>query len=89
MNISIKEKFLAASRHPFSNKMANMAIAKFQEFHQEMEDWTIYEKRLDQHYMANAITDEKVKLAVLLNSIEPITYKLLRDLCYLEIPKQK
>ncbi|KAJ8915498.1 hypothetical protein NQ315_012379 [Exocentrus adspersus] len=66
-----------------------MATQKFAEFHSDVEEFTIYAERLEQHFAANDINVEKVKVGVLLSSIGPNTYKLLRDLCFPSLPKDK
>ncbi|KAJ8912373.1 hypothetical protein NQ315_014740 [Exocentrus adspersus] len=53
------------------------------------DDWEIYLERLDQHFTANNIGDEKIKTAILLSSIGQESYKLLRDLCIPDLPKTK
>ena len=69
--------------------MAAGSVQKFFEFCSEYDDWQIYSERLDQHFTANQIVDEKVKVAVLLSSVGQLTYKLLRDLCAPDLPKEK
>ncbi|KAJ8912297.1 hypothetical protein NQ315_017330 [Exocentrus adspersus] len=64
-------------------------VAKFIEFSAESEEWLIYRERLDQHFEANKIVDAKVKTAVLLSSVGPSTYKLLRNSCHPQLPKEK
>ncbi|KAJ8914363.1 hypothetical protein NQ315_011351 [Exocentrus adspersus] len=66
-----------------------MVTQKFAEFHSDVEEFTIYAERLEQHFAANDINVEKVKVGVLLSSIGPNTYKLLRDLCFPSLPKDK
>lgn len=42
-----------------------------------------------QHFVANKLTEEKTKTAILLSSLGPATYKLLRDLSFPALPKEK
>ncbi|KAJ8914171.1 hypothetical protein NQ315_016250 [Exocentrus adspersus] len=65
------------------------SVPKFLEFSYESDDWEIYLERLDQHFTANNIGDEKIKTAILLSSIGQESYKLLRDLCIPDLPKTK
>lgn len=65
-----------------------MAAQRFGEFNPE-DDATIYLERLEQHFVANNVTDEKIKTGTLLSSIGTDTYKLIRNLCYPEPPKSK
>ncbi|KAG5876767.1 hypothetical protein JTB14_017338 [Gonioctena quinquepunctata] len=51
------------------------------------ENWTVYSEKLDQYFEANSIRDEKKRTAVLLSLVG--TYKLLRDLTFPNLPKEK
>ena len=62
---------------------------KFFEFCADSNDWEVYAERLYQHFTANSIKDENIKVAVLLSSIGQNTYKLIRDLCFPDLPKTK
>ena len=64
-----------------------MAAPKFLEFCADSDDWDIYAERLEQHFAANKVEDEKIRVAVLLSSIGQSTYKLLRDLSFPALPK--
>ena len=44
------------------------------------DDWVLYTERLDQFFLANGITDNQKKVAVLLTAIGPKAYSLLRNL---------
>lgn len=63
------------------------------EFDPINDDWIIYQERLEQSFDANLIADveagAKRRAASLLSLIGADTYKLLRDLCYPELPKEK
>lgn len=63
-----------------------MANLKFTEFVPEFDQWGVYVERLEQHFAANSIPDEK-KVAVLLSSIGASAYSLVRDLCFPKLPK--
>ncbi|KAJ8969708.1 hypothetical protein NQ314_001622 [Rhamnusium bicolor] len=65
-----------------------MSATKFQEFDGE-EDWVVYCERLQEHFTANQIAEEKIKVAILLSSIGSTTYKLLRNLCHPDLPNKK
>lgn len=65
------------------------SVTKFQEFSPEIDDFQIYRERLEQHFEANAIKEENVRIAVLLSSISPAVYKILRDLTFPHLPKEK
>ncbi|KAJ8911102.1 hypothetical protein NQ315_003364 [Exocentrus adspersus] len=62
---------------------------KFTEFVPDVESWDIYQERLEQHFTANGVEQDKIKVAVLLSSISSNTYRLLRDLCFPSAPKDK
>lgn len=64
-------------------------IGKVHEYNNEIEDWTLYEEKLDQYFEANGIKDEKTKIATLISSIGNQTYKTLRDLTFPDLPKTK
>lgn len=66
-----------------------MATAKFPEFHENEEDWTIYSERLEQHFAANNITKGEQKVGILISGVGTTTYQLLRNLCFPDLPKTK
>ncbi|XP_024873057.1 uncharacterized protein LOC112455390 [Temnothorax curvispinosus] len=57
-------------------------------FHIGEDDWELYTERLELYFVAKDIKDEK-RVAVLLTKISPETYKLVRDLCAPQKPKDK
>ena len=63
-------------------------MQKFDEFSLD-QDITIYLERLEQFFTANKVTEEDIKVANLLNSIGLTAYKLLRNLCLPNLPKDK
>ncbi|KAH0822303.1 hypothetical protein GEV33_000488 [Tenebrio molitor] len=69
-------------------KMA-VIIGRVEEFNANADDWTIYQERLDQYFAANKITEGKIQVATLISLVGAPTYKLLRDLCYPDLPKSK
>jgi len=65
------------------------ADIKFTPFYPDAEDFVIYEERLDNHFAACGISDDKKKVAILLSCIGSETYTLLRSLCFPDAPKVK
>lgn len=66
-----------------------MAASKFVEFNQGVDDYLIYSERLEQFFTANNIKDDVSKVANLLSVIGVQPYKLLRNLCFPDLPKDK
>lgn len=52
------------------------------------EDFSLYEERLEQFFLANYVEDDR-RVAVLLTVIGEKVYKVLRDLCDPQKPKEK
>ncbi|KAJ8938917.1 hypothetical protein NQ314_011293 [Rhamnusium bicolor] len=69
--------------------MANAIQQRVPEFCPEVDEWQVYQEQLEQNFEANGISDEKIKKAVILSSIGPQTYKLLRDLSHPKLPKEQ
>ena len=67
------------SEHYIGNKNIMPFIGKVEEF-QEHNIWIKYTERLDQYFLANGITDNGKKWALLLSSCEAKTNKLIRSL---------
>ncbi|XP_074028902.1 uncharacterized protein isoform X2 [Leptinotarsa decemlineata] len=65
--------------------MATMGIQL--EFNPEINEWSIHYKRLNQFFIANAITSDSVKRAILLNSLHQNAYTLLQTLCVPDNPE--
>lgn len=63
-------------------------IGSIPEFVANVDDWNVYEERLEQFFEVNDIDDAK-KCAVLISVIGTSTYKILRDLCHPVVPKNK
>lgn len=63
-------------------------IGKVEEF-QENDDWIEYTERLDQYFLANEITNNEKKRAVLLSTCGAKTYKLIRNLVSPGKPRDK
>ena len=53
------------------------------------EPWNVYCERMDEYFEANEITDEKRQRAILLSSVGPKTYQLIRNLLAPEKPATK
>lgn len=64
-------------------------VGHLREFDCVNSDWTIYKRRLENFFIANGITDENRKRAILLNSFCEDSYKLVRDLCIPDEPESK
>src|ERR1700712_1191398 len=64
-------------------------IGCINEFVPEQDDWIVYSEKLEQYFRANAITDKGIQAATLLSLVGTATYKLLRDLCFPVLPKEK
>ncbi|KAJ8913007.1 hypothetical protein NQ315_002885 [Exocentrus adspersus] len=69
--------------------MAAAVHPKIPEFSPEVDEWQVYREQLEQYFEANSIGDETKKKAVILSSIGPQTYKLLRDLSFPKLSKEK
>lgn len=69
--------------------MAAGIIGSVTEFNYQVEDWTVYSERLEQYFCANKIVEPKIKVATLISLIGTETYKLLRDLSFPQLPKDK
>ena len=46
-------------------------------FDPSQEDWTSYAERLKHYFIANGVTEDKQKRAILISASGPATYKLL------------
>lgn len=64
------------------------ATAAFRTFDAEVEEWQLYREQLEQFFVTSKVTDD-MKKAVLINHLSSKTYKLLRDLCTPDQPKDK
>ncbi|XP_053686504.1 uncharacterized protein K02A2.6-like [Sabethes cyaneus] len=60
----------------------------FRTFDAESEEWDFYREQLEQFFVSNVVADA-MKKAVLINHLSSRTYKLLRDLCTPDQPKDK
>lgn len=65
-----------------------MAAANFRSFDGETEEWELYCEQLEEFFVSNKI-DESMKKSELINHLSARTYKLLRDLCTPDQPKDK
>ena len=68
----------AADQRPVEVKRT-ASIGKIGVFDDTQENWATYIERLEQHFIANGIADNK-RVPALYNLIGPKTYSLLRDL---------
>ena len=59
------------------------------EFQAEIEDWTDYTDRLDSYFLANDITANAKKTAILVSSVGAKTFKLMKDLVSPTSPQEK
>ena len=64
-------------------------IGKTTSFDEKLEEWTQYVERLEHFFTANGHTDNDKKKAILLSSIGPTAYKLLRSLVSPQKPRDK
>ncbi|KAJ8977378.1 hypothetical protein NQ317_015493 [Molorchus minor] len=64
-------------------------IGHLQEFDPANSDWSVFKRRIDNYFVANNITDDKRKGAILLNVLNEEAYKLLYNLCLPEDPERK
>ena len=73
-------------------------IGSIHNFNPRGENWILYEEQLEQFFQVNNITDvaatetapaQNKRVAALLSLIGPDTYKMLRDLCTPQMPKDK
>lgn len=60
----------------------------FRPFDAEVEEWQLYREQLEQFFVSTKVGDD-MKKSVLINHLSPKTYKLLRDLCTPDQPKDK
>ncbi|XP_052566725.1 uncharacterized protein LOC128093535 [Culex pipiens pallens] len=67
--------------------MANM-IGSIPEFNGSVDDWNVYQERLEQFFEVNDIAAQK-QVALLISVIGGDSYKTLRDLCHPVLPKNK
>ena len=50
-------------------------------------DWEAYTEQLDLYFLANGVTDDQTKQAILLSNVSTETYQLLKDLLVPATPK--
>ncbi|RWR99571.1 uncharacterized protein B4U79_11743, partial [Dinothrombium tinctorium] len=67
--------------------MASMTV--MDKFDEANEDWSSYCERMEQYFVVNKITEEKMKLAALITAMGPGPYQLLKDLLYPVSPSSK
>lgn len=64
-------------------------IGSTPEFNILKDDWTLYSEILEQFFEINSIEENKKKCAYLISVIGQDCYKILKEKCYPEIPKNK
>lgn len=69
-------------------KMAER-FGQLREFKLKNSDWQIFKARMEQYFIANAITDVITRRALLLNSLDEDAYKLIFNLCVPVRPEEK
>ena len=57
-------------------------------FQKDKENWNMYVERMEQFFIVNSVGKDK-KVAVLLSSMGPETYRVLSDLLFPVNPKEK
>lgn len=63
-------------------------IGSIPEFNGSVDDWNVYQERLEQFFEVNDIAAQK-QVALLISVIGADSYKTLRDLCHPVLPKNK
>uniref|UniRef100_A0A1Q3FVA0 Retrotransposon gag domain-containing protein n=1 Tax=Culex tarsalis TaxID=7177 RepID=A0A1Q3FVA0_CULTA len=63
-------------------------IGSIPEFNGSVDDWNVYQERLEQFFEVNDIVEQK-QVALLISVIGADSYKTLRDLCHPVLPKNK
>lgn len=66
----------------------NQMIGSIPEFNGSVDDWNVYQERLEQFFEVNDIAAQK-QVALLISVIGADSYKTLRDLCHPVLPKNK
>ena len=69
--------------------MATSLIGNIEHFDAKTDDWNEYIERVEQFYIANDITDDTKKVALLLTIIGSETYGLLRNILFPDKPSTK
>ncbi|KMQ83342.1 enzymatic poly [Lasius niger] len=59
------------------------------DFEAGQDNWETFVERLELYFLANEITDELKRRAILLTKVSTSTYILIRDLCAPSKPKDK
>ena len=60
--------------------MASKTYGNVGEFDQATENWAAYMERMEQYFLANEVTTNNKKRAILLSTCGPTTYSLIRSL---------
>ncbi|KAK9730119.1 Integrase core domain [Popillia japonica] len=64
-------------------------LGNLQTFDHKNSDFTVFNERLNQFFVANSITEETKRKAILLNSLSEECYILVRNLCVPDLPENK
>ena len=60
--------------------MASRLVGTLGPFDQGTTQWSSYAERMEEYLLANGVTEERKKVAILLSTIGSQTYDLLKDL---------
>ncbi|KAJ8023976.1 hypothetical protein HOLleu_36568 [Holothuria leucospilota] len=69
--------------------MARAMIGTLQQYNSDIETWTEYIERMEHFFDANEIAENEKRKAVLLSSVGPKTYKLMKTLLSPATPRDK
>ena len=70
-----------------NNNFVQVATMDMETFDPDVEQWQTYMERMDQLFNASNIASKDQKRSLFIKFIGPRTYRLLRDLCQPELPK--
>ena len=69
--------------------MAAPLLGCLEPFDSSNEEWGAYMERMNEFLIANGVEDDRKKVAVLLSTVGPSTYRLLKDLLAPTLPSTK
>ena len=69
--------------------MATRLFGALGPFNQGMTQWSPYAEKMKEYLLANSVTEEKKKVAILLSTISSQMYDLLKDLYTTDKPNMK
>lgn len=64
-------------------------IGRLEPFEVGVDDWQLYNERLDQFFLANGITEVKKMVATLVTAVGQKAYSLMRNLTAPALPASK